>query len=110
MSKRILSALCAASILASAVVAAGPRTLRSVEDAAESVELDISLSSEHAGRVVARLCDSCELLTLQVDANTAVFLQGARTTLRVAAERKAQGATVFFDHETLVVKRIVLWD
>ena len=110
MVKCALAVSCLALLLHSAASLAGPRTLRSVEDAAESSALDISLSSDTEGEILARLCDRCELLTLRVNADTAVFLHGARVGLRVAAERRAQGATVIFDRERRVVKRIVLWD
>ena len=110
MFKSFWFACCAGTLLASGIVAAAPRTLRAVEQAAESPSLDLDLSSSTSGQVIARLCDGCELLTLQVNAATAVFLHGARATLQLAAERKDQGATVFFDPATLIVNRIVLWD
>jgi hypothetical protein len=110
MAKSLLSACCLAILLAPAAGSAGPRVLRAIEQAAESRALDISLSSDTDGRVLARLCDQCELLTLRVDAETAVYLDGARASLRTAVERRAQGATVVYDPEQRVVKRILLWD
>ena len=110
MPTRILPALCAAAVLASAAALAGPHTLRTIEEAAESPVLDINLTSSTEGRVVARLCDRCEQVTLRVNADTAVLHRGARADLQVAKDRAAHGATVFFDPESLVVRRIVLWD
>ena len=110
MSKTLLSALCAVSIALSSAALAAPRTLRAIEDAAETIPLDLALTAPDAGRINARLCDRCELLTLRVDGDTAVFLRGARTTLQAASERSARGATVIFDRESRLVKRIVLWD
>ena len=111
MSTRFLPALCTATLLACGAVLAAPHhTLRAVEEAAESPVLDISLTSSTAGRVLARLCDGCEILTLRVTSETAVLYQGARADLQVAKDRAAQGATVFFDPKSLVVRRIVLWE
>src|SRR5262245_14830308 len=110
MSRAFWFASCAVALLASGVVSGAPKTLRAVEQAAESASLDIDLDSSTGGHVTTRLCDRCELLTLQVTKDTAVFLHGARATLQFAAERKDQGATVFFDPSTLIVTRIVLWD
>ena len=110
MSIRILAAGYLALLLASVAQAAGPRTLRVLEEAAESSLLDISLSTDSDGRVLARLCDSCELLTLSVNESTQVFLGGAPATLRMAVENRARGATVIFDPESRVVKRILLWN
>jgi hypothetical protein len=110
MNKPFAYALCAAVLLGAGVAAASPRLPRAVEDAAESAFLDINLSSATQGQILARLCDRCELLTLEVDASTIVLLDGARKTLETAVERKDRGATVIFDHDTRIVKRIVLWD
>jgi hypothetical protein len=35
---------------------------------------------------------------------------GERASLRVALDRRAEGATVVYDPDKLVVKRIVLWN
>jgi hypothetical protein len=110
MYKPLCSFLCALALLAAGTASGAPRTLRAIEEAAESPALDIDLESSSAGRVIARLCDQCAFLTLQIDANTTVLLHGAPSTLQTAVARKGQGATVFFDRESLVVKRIVLWD
>jgi hypothetical protein len=110
MTTRFIPALCAAALLACGAALAGPHTLRTIEEAAESPTLDIDLTSSTEGRVVARLCDRCEQLTLRVNADTAVVHRGARVDLQVAKDRAAQGATVFFEPESLVVRRIVLWD
>jgi hypothetical protein len=110
MYKSLCSFLCALALLASGAAMSAPRTLRSVEEAAESPALDIDLTSSTDGRVIARLCDQCALLTLQVNASTAVLLRGVPATLQTAVDRKDQGATVFFDRETLLVRRIVLWN
>jgi hypothetical protein len=107
MSKTLLSTLCAVSLALSFATHAAPHTLRVVEDAAETIPLDLALTAPEAGRINARLCDSCELLTLRVVADTAVFLHGARTTLQAASERSARGATVIFDRESRVVRRAV---
>lgn len=103
-------ALWALAIALPAPILAAPHSLRVVEDAAETIPLDLVLTSPDAGRINARLCDRCELLTLTVDANTAVLSHGARKTLQDAHDRGARGATVIFDHESRVVTRIVLWD
>jgi len=111
MTAKFLPALCAAALLAcGTALAAPPHTLRTIEEAAESPALDISMTSSTEGRVLARLCDRCEQLTLHVNSETAVYYHDARTDLQVAKDRAAQGATVFFDPKTLVVRRIVLWD
>jgi hypothetical protein len=110
MSTRFLPGLCAAALLACGAALAAPHTLRTIEEAAESPALDLSMTSSTEGRVLARLCDYCEILTLRVNADTAVLYHGGRADLQVAKDRAAQGATVFFDPGTLVVKRIVLWD
>ena len=110
MSTRLLSGLSAAAFLACGAALAAPHTLRTIEEAAESPALDLSMSSSTEGRVLARLCDDCEILTLRVNADTAVLYHGGQASLQVAKDRAAQGATVFFDPKTLVVKRIVLWD
>ena len=110
MYKPLSSLLCALALLASGAATSAPKTLRLLEDAAESPALDIDLTSSTDGRVIARLCDQCAFLTLQVNASTAVILHGTAATLQTAVDRKGNGATVFFDRETLVVKRIVLWD
>jgi hypothetical protein len=110
MSQGLITALVALLLLASATTAGAARTMQAIEEAAEVSTLDIRLSSDFDGSISARICDYCELLTLRVDAETQVFLRGARTALRTAEERKTQGATVIFDRETRVVKRILLWD
>ena len=110
MKTRFLAGVCAAALLAGGPALAGPHTLRTIEEAAESPSLDLSLTSSTEGRVLARLCDYCEVLTLRVNAETAVLSHGARADLQVAKDRAARGATVFFDPKTLVVKRIVLWN
>lgn len=110
MSRTQVGALCALAIALPALAFAAPHTLRVVEDAAETIPLDLVLTAPDAGRINARLCDRCELLTLTVDADTAVLSHGAHKTLKDAYDLGAHGATVIFDHETRVVKRIVLWD
>lgn len=80
--------------------------LEIVEEAAEVRELDLRLSSADRGRIVARLCDYCELLSLEVDARTRVLLDGATVSLEVAKQNRARGATVFFDPKTMRVLRI----
>ena len=101
---------CAALLAASASFAGEPRPLRSIEEAAEASLLDIALDSDVAGRILIRACDSCKVLTLRVDANTIVLRDRQRSDLRVALDRRAEGATVVYDPDKLVVKRIVLWD
>src|SRR5262245_18393376 len=110
MSTRFRSGLLAAALLACGAALAAPHTLRTIEEAAESPALDLSMSSSTEGLILARLSDYCEVLTLRVNADTAVLYHGAQATLQVAKDRAAQGATVFFQPKTLVVKRIVLWD
>jgi hypothetical protein len=110
MSRTRIGALCALAIALPALTLAAPHTLRVVEDAAETVPLDLVLTAPDAGRINARLCDRCELLTLTVDADTAVLLHGARKTLQDAKDRGDRGATVIFDRESKIVRRIVLWD
>lgn len=110
MYKSFCFALCASALIAAGSASGAPRTLKMAEEAAESPALDIDLASSTAGRVNAKLCDQCETLTLAIDAGTVVFLHGARVPLQMAEDRKAQGATVFFDRQTMIVKRIVLWE
>jgi hypothetical protein len=101
---------CAALLSAPAAFAADARTVRSIEEAAEASLLDITLESDVAGRILIRACDYCKVLTLRVDANTVVMRAGERASLRVALDRRAEGATVVYDPDKLVVKRIVLWN
>jgi hypothetical protein len=101
---------CAALAVASAASVADVRTVRAIEEGAEASLIDIALESDVAGRILIRACDYCKLLTLRVDANTVVMRGGERVDLQVAVDRRAEGGTVFYDPETLVVTRIVLWN
>lgn len=111
-----LRLLCAVSLLIVAVLLAlGPARaaaeggLRHLEYAAEAESLDIFVVDDSRARINARRCDYCELLTLTVDAQTRILMDGVQVTVQDAERVRNDGATVLFDPETRRVTRILLW-
>ncbi len=85
-------------------------TLINIEEAAEVSRLELQLDSPTAGRIYARICDNCELLTLRADSNTRIERGRARLSLDQAAGLRGKGATVLFNPNTLKITRILFWN
>ena len=80
--------------------------LEVLEGAAEVSELRLKTSTQQS--VYARECDGCPMLTLSVDAQTAIYAGNTRVTLASVAQQ-TRGATVFFHPRTYKVTRIKFW-
>lgn len=103
--------LIASLLVLAALLIAGQAsaTLEHVEYAAEAESLDIFVVDDANGRINARRCDFCELLTLTVTPNTRILLDGRPVGVLDAERYRNDGATVLFDPETREVTRILLW-
>ena len=80
--------------------------LEVLEGAAEVSDLRLKTSTQQS--VYARECDSCPMLTLSVDAQTAIYAGNKRVSLASVAQQ-TRGATVFFHPRTYKVTRIKFW-
>jgi len=85
-------------------------TLINIEEAAEVSALVMHLDSPAAGRIFARVCDDCELLTLRANSKTRIKRGQKFLSLDQAAALKAKGATVLFNPSTLRITRIIFWN
>ncbi|MEL7449661.1 MAG: hypothetical protein AAFN78_10655 [Pseudomonadota bacterium] len=102
----LLLALCLAL---PSLAQAGRGELINLEEAAEVSDLSLSILSNNTATVYARICDQCELLSLQVSERTEIRRGAQRMTLQEAAGIIKAGATVLFDPKTLEVTRILYW-
>lgn len=105
--------LLAPLLLATLAIAASTTqadSLINLEEAAEVMDLRISKQSATSGHVLARICDQCELLRLEIDSSSRI--QRARQPLdfEQAVALRGKGATVLFDPVTKKVTRILYWN
>ncbi|MDH3588994.1 MAG: hypothetical protein OEQ74_06290 [Gammaproteobacteria bacterium] len=85
-------------------------TLINIEEAAEMTSFKLQLDGKTSGRVYARVCDDCALLTLRADNATSIERGRVRISLEQAAAFDEKGATVLFDPSSLRITRIIFWN
>ena len=96
--------------LAISVTDLAAETLINIEEAAEMTSFKLQLDGKTSGRVYARVCDECELLTLRADNATRIERGRARISLEQASAIDEKGATVLFDPSSLRITRIIFWN
>ena len=98
------------TVLAISVNTGVSGTLINLEEAAEVSRLEMRLDGANAGRIYARMCDDCELLTLRANNETRITRGRELLSLDQAAALKNKGATVLFDPSTRQITRILFWN
>ncbi|MBT8132046.1 MAG: hypothetical protein KJO35_07245 [Gammaproteobacteria bacterium] len=86
------------------------KTLINIEQAAEISNLTLRLNNQGIARISTRICDQCELITLQADASASIKRGQTHLSLQQAATLKNKGATVIYNPATLQVTRIIFWN
>lgn len=69
----------------------------------------LNLSITHArtgGFILVRPCKKCEMLTLQLDANSKAFAHGKAVSLSAIPDHPKTAVTVIYDPKTKIVKRV----
>lgn len=69
----------------------------------------LDLSVTHArpgGFILVRPCKQCEMLNLQIDANSKAFANGKPAALSAIPEHPKTAVTVIYDPKTKIVKRV----
>jgi hypothetical protein len=94
-------------LLTAAAAAAGDMVI--VEEAVESQPIDLQLTSGSSGLVYANDCDGCKPMQLVVTQTTQAWFAGKQLTLHEVQQYAQLGGTIFYDKETRIVTRIVVW-
>jgi hypothetical protein len=80
---------------------------RLLEDAIETESLRLTLEDDNTGYVQGKICDDCKMLTVAITPETRAFHNNHEVTLKRAATRVGQPATVFINIEHTKVTRII---
>lgn len=80
-----------------------------VEEAVESQPIDLQLTSPSSGLVYANGCDECKPMQLVVTSTTQAWFAGKQLRLDEVQQFAHLGGTIFYDRETRIVTRIVVW-
>jgi hypothetical protein len=69
--------------------------------------MDVTVTHAKAGGfILVRPCQSCAMMSLQLDANSKAFTKGKAVSLSSIPEHPSSAITVIYDPQTKIVKRV----
>jgi hypothetical protein len=109
MLMRKMIPLLLATTLPLAANAAPYHKLTTIEMAVEMPAFEVRLDDDKRADLSAKPCDTCQAVTLHIDASTQLTHHGQPLDLELLNEASAQGATLFYLPATGHVTRIQIW-
>ncbi len=98
-----------ALVLGFAIAVPASATLVPVEEAVETVALDIRLNDDLTGTVSGRSCDDCRRRSFAITPETQAIENRTRVDLRRALEQRGRPATILYNIRSGKATKIIWW-
>ena len=107
---KLIHTTAACLVLCAALALPARATLVPIEDALETVALDVRLRDDLTGTVTGKSCDTCESKRFAVTPQTQAIHNKVRVNLRQILEQRGKPATIIYNIRSRDATKIIWWD